>query len=168
MTDITDIARSIRLLVLDVDGVLTDGRLYYSAAGDETKMFHVRDGYGLKQLMKSGIDVAVISGRNSDTVTRRMKELGISHVHQGISDKLPVLEQLLNRLGVKITETAFVGDDAPDLEIMQQVALPVAVADAHEVAIATARIVTRNCGGRGAVREVCDLILAAQSENLYR
>ncbi len=165
MTDITEIARSIRLLILDVDGVLTDGRLYYSSAGDETKMFHVRDGHGIKQLMKNGVDVAVISGRKSDAVTRRMNELGISHVHQGISDKLPVFEQLLNKLGVKNSETAFVGDDVPDLEIMQKVALPVAVADAHETAITAARMVTQNGGGRGAVREVCDLIIAAQSEN---
>lgn len=163
MTDASEIARSIRLLVLDVDGVLTDGRLYYSADGDETKMFHVRDGYGIKQLIKSGVAVAVISGRQSDAVTRRAIELGINHVYQGISDKPPVLDQLQKELDVNDSQTAFVGDDAPDVEIMQRIALPVAVADAHELAISAALIITRNCGGRGAVREVCDLIFAAQS-----
>jgi len=154
----------IRLLVLDVDGVLTDGRLRYSAAGEVEKIFHVRDGYGIKAVLAAGISVAVISGRDSPAVSRRCKELGIHHVHQGVDDKGPVLRHLLKILGLRAQECACVGDDLPDLPLMTQAGLAVAVADAHPTAGTIAHRRTRLAGGAGAVREVCDWLLAARGK----
>ena len=153
----------IRLLVLDVDGTLTDGRLRYGARGETEKVFHVRDGYGIKAVMAAGICVAVISGRQSPAVLRRCKELGIDHVHQGIHDKAPVLRQLLTALGLQARQCACVGDDVPDLPLMQEAGLAVAVADAHPMASSLAHRRTRLPGGAGAVREVCDWLLAARA-----
>jgi 3-deoxy-D-manno-octulosonate 8-phosphate phosphatase (KDO 8-P phosphatase) len=152
----------IRLLVLDVDGVLTDGRLRYGATGETEKVFHVRDGYGIKAVLAAGISVAVISGRDSQAVSRRCKELGIDHVHQGVGDKAPVLRQLLTALGIQARQCACVGDDSPDLPLMLQAGLAVAVADAHPAASSLAHRRTRLPGGAGAVREVCDWLLAAR------
>ena len=151
-----------RLLTLDVDGVLTDGRLLIGDDGVEYKAFHVHDGQGLKMLMASGIEVAVLSARRSKLVVDRMAELGVQHVHQGRSDKLPVLRGLLAELDLELQEVAYVGDDVVDLPIISRVGLGVAVADAHPAVRDRAHWCTRRCGGHGAVRELCDLLLEAQ------
>ena len=151
-----------RLVVFDVDGVLTDGRVVLGADGTEYKMFHARDGQGLVMLRDSGIQVAVISGRSSPVVAERMAALGIEHVYQDQSEKLPVFESLLNELGLSADETAYVGDDLPDLPVMLKVGLVIAVADGAEQVLKHAHWQTRNSGGRGAVREVCELIMHAK------
>ena len=156
-------AEAIRLLVLDVDGVLTDGRLYFGPRGEALKVFHVRDGYGLVQLRSAGVEVAVISGRRSAAVRARCRELGVRHVHQGVSDKLAVLERLCARLHLVPAECACVGDDLPDLPLMRTVALSFAVADAHPQVRRAADVVTRHAGGRGAVREVCERLLGRRA-----
>lgn len=153
--------KPIRLLVLDVDGVLTDGRLYYGPRGEELKCFHVRDGVGLKAVRAAGIEVAVISGRRSAAVARRCRELGIAHVVQGAADKLAAFTRLAARLGLAPGECACVGDDLPDVPVMRAVGLSYAVADAHAAARAAADRSTRAHGGRGAVREVCDDLIGA-------
>jgi 3-deoxy-D-manno-octulosonate 8-phosphate phosphatase (KDO 8-P phosphatase) len=153
----------IRLLVLDVDGVLTDGRLYFGPRGETLKVFHVRDGHGIVQLRRAGLEVAVISGRRSPMVTARCRELGIRHVHQGSADKLAVFTRLCARLRLTPAACACVGDDLPDLPLMQAVALSFAVADAHPAVRRAAAHVTRLPGGAGAVREVCDRLLAVSA-----
>lgn len=153
-------ASAIRLLVLDVDGVLTDGRLYFGARGEALKAFHVRDGVGLKQLQRAGLEIAVISGRRSPMVAARCRELGVRHVLQGVGDKLAALTRLCARLKLTPAACACVGDDLPDVPLMRVAALSFAVADAHRAARRAADVVTRLPGGRGAVREVCDHLLA--------
>lgn len=160
--DLQAAAAATRLLVLDVDGVLTDGRLYYDADGRETKSFHVRDGLGLQQVMAAGITVAVISGRASAAAAARLAELRVPHVYLGRNDKAVVLEALLQQLGVPAEATACVGDDVTDLPIMTRAGLGIAVADAHPRVRAAAHWCTTTAGGLGAVREVCDLLLAAR------
>lgn len=155
-------AVDIRLLVLDVDGVLTDGRLYFSARGEEHKCFHVRDGAGMVQLLRSGVQIAVISGRQSRAVDHRMTELGISWVRQGVSDKLATLRELLDMLNLGPQAVAAVGDDTPDLPLFEVARLAVAVADAHPGVKARAHLITQAPGGQGAVREVCDVIVESQ------
>ena len=157
----TDTAR-IRLLVLDVDGVLTDGRLYYGPRGEALKVFHVRDGAGLKQLCAAGVVVAVISGRRSAMTRQRCRELGIRHVIQGVADKQTALQRLCMRLAIEPAECACIGDDTPDVPMMRAAGLAFAVADAHEEARRAAHVVTVLPGGQGAVREVCDRLLAAR------
>jgi 3-deoxy-D-manno-octulosonate 8-phosphate phosphatase (KDO 8-P phosphatase) len=152
-----------RLLALDVDGVLTDGRLNYGAAGELGKTFHSRDGYGIKAVIAAGIAVAVISGRRSPAVLRRCKELGIEHVFTGIEDKGLALAQLLATLGLQWAQCTCVGDDEPDVPMLQQAGLAVAVADAHPCALAVAHRRTQLPGGAGAVREVCDWLLSAHA-----
>lgn len=154
---------AIRLLVLDVDGVLTDGRLYFGPRGEALKVFHVRDGLGLVQLRRAGIAVVVISGRRSPMVTVRCRELGVQYVYQGVRDKLTVLKRLCARLKVPLAACAAVGDDLPDLPVFEAVALSFAVADAHATVRRAARFVTRLPGGAGAVREVCDQLLARRT-----
>ncbi len=154
--------RRVRLLALDVDGVLTDGRLHYGARGESTKVFHVRDGYGIKRVQDSGIEVAIISGRKSAAVAKRARDLGIKHVFQGVGDKLAVLEKLAKSRGVALEHCACVGDDTPDAPILAAAGLGVAVADAHADALAAADLVTSRPGGLGAVREVCDWLVDAQ------
>lgn len=155
----------IRVLILDVDGVMTDGRLYYGANGEELKVFHVQDGLGLKQLMGTGVAVAVISGRRTTAVDARCRELGITHVEQGCEDKVAALERLCKRLGVRPTDALCVVDDTSDLPLSHATGFSVAVADAHpQVRGATDRVTT-NRGGRGAVREVCDWLMAARGHN---
>jgi 3-deoxy-D-manno-octulosonate 8-phosphate phosphatase (KDO 8-P phosphatase) len=156
-------ARRIRLLVLDVDGVLTDGRLYVSATGEELKVFHVRDGSGLVALQRAGVAVAIVSGRASPAVAHRAGELGIRHVFQGVTDKGAVLDALCRELGLARDELACVGDDTADIPMLQRAAIAVAVADAHAETAARANWVTQARGGRGAVREICDLLLAARA-----
>lgn len=153
---------AIRLLVLDVDGVLTDGRLYFGPRGEALKVFDVRDGYGLTALQRAGVIVAVISGRRSAAVRARCRELRVRHVHQGVHDKLAVFERLRARLGIARGACACVGDDLPDVPLMRAVGVSFAVADAHPQVRRVAARVTRQRGGRGAVREVCDLLLAAR------
>jgi 3-deoxy-D-manno-octulosonate 8-phosphate phosphatase (KDO 8-P phosphatase) len=156
------IAARIRLLVLDVDGVLTDGRLWYDTDGRELKSFHVRDGYGIQQLQAAGIGVAVISGRSSGAAAARLAELRVPHVYLGRNDKKTVLDGLLGELGIAAAQVACVGDDTTDLEIMQMCGLGITVADAHPEMLTRAMWITSQGGGRGAVREVCELLLAAR------
>lgn len=155
-------AAEIALVVLDVDGVLTDGRLWYGSDGEAMKAFHVRDGHGIRMLVAAGIGVAVISGRRSAAVTARMRELGVSDVAQGVGDKARALAELLKRNAVDARRVACLVDDTPDLAMMAAVGLPAAVADAHPEVLAAARHVTRAAGGHGAVREFCDWLLAAR------
>jgi 3-deoxy-D-manno-octulosonate 8-phosphate phosphatase (KDO 8-P phosphatase) len=153
----------VRLLALDVDGVLTDGRLWFGARGELMKVFHVRDGHGIRAVLAAGIEVVVISGRRSAAVTRRCRELGIRHVFQGVDDKGAMLEQVCRRLGISTAACACIGDDAPDVPVMRTAAVAFAVADGHASARAAAHRVTRATGGHGAVREVCDALLAARA-----
>jgi len=155
-------AAAIRLLVLDVDGVLTDGRLYYGARGEALQAFDVRDGYGIRQLMAAGVQVAVISGRRSAAVSARCRELGIARVIQGATDKLAAFERLRKLFRVAARDCACVGDDVLDLPLFGAVGLAFAVADAHPLARRAAHHLTQRPGGRGAVREVCDRLLAAR------
>ena len=156
-------AADIRLLVMDVDGVLTDGRLPFDAQGGECKVFHVRDGYGIRRIIDAGIEVALISGRKSIPVKKRADELGIRHVFLGIKEKLATLKQLAEKLGISLDSIAYVGDDVPDLACMQAAGLGIAVADAHPDLDAVADWHTHLGGGQGAVREVCDLLLSAHN-----
>ncbi len=155
-------ARGVRLLVLDVDGVLTDGRLYFGPQGEALKSFHVRDGHGLKMLMAAGLEVAILSGRRSDAAYHRARELGIRRFHEGLRDKVAVLAELCRELDLPLAAVAAVGDDLVDLAHLRRVGLAVAVADAVPEVLAAAHWVTRLPGGQGAVREVCDLLLKAQ------
>ena len=155
-------AAEIALVVLDVDGVLTDGRLWYGPDGETFKAFNVRDGHGIKSLVAAGVAVAVISGRRSAALTARMRELGVADVAQGVGDKARALAELLKRKAVDPRRVACLVDDTPDLGLMAAVGLPAAVADAHPDVLAAARHVTRAAGGHGAVREFCDYLLAAR------
>jgi len=155
-------ARPIRLLLLDVDGVLTDGRLYFGPKGEALKVFHVLDGHGIKMVRRAGIEVALLSGRRSDAAYHRARELNLSHFFEGLRDKVAILEDLRQRLKLTLPEVAMVGDDLVDLPVMSRVGLAVAVADAVPEVKAAAHWVTSLPGGRGAVREVCDLLLKAQ------
>ena len=160
---VRDAASRVRLLVLDVDGVMTDGRLHYGPGGAEFKSFHVRDGLGMKLAMRAGIEVAVISGRGGEAVERRLQELGIRHALLRQGDKRAALDRLLEEFGFRPGEVACVGDDTPDLAIMAPCGLGIAVADAHPEVLAAADWSTQTEGGRGAVREVCDLLVACRA-----
>lgn len=162
--DVRERAARVRLAVFDVDGTLTDGRLWYTDEGHELKAFHAHDGLGLKRLQEHGIEVAIISARMSHAVTVRAQELGIVHVYQGQRDKCVTLLELLEALKLRPEQAAFVGDDLPDLPAMEQVGLAVAVANAHPQVAARVHWRTRLRGGEGAVREVCDMLLAAQEK----
>jgi len=153
----------IELVLLDVDGVLTDGRLYFSARGEAQKAFHVRDGHGIKLLMGSGVTVAVASGRRSAAVTVRMRELGVRHVVQGCADKVLTVRSLAARLGIDPLACACLVDDTPDLPLMTAVGFAAAVADAHPLVLSAAHWVSSLPGGNGAVRELCDLLLRARA-----
>ena len=155
-------AQRIRLLICDVDGVLTDGRLFFTPDGQEFKSFHARDGHGIKLLQRTGVETAVISGRSSPAVELRMNSLGVRHVYQGRENKLEPFRELLETLKLDPEQAAFVGDDVLDLPLMRRVGLAVAVADAHFSLTGVAHWVTARPGGLGAVREVCDLILQAR------
>lgn len=153
----------IELLVLDVDGVLTDGRLYFAPRGEALKTFHVRDGRGIKLLMQSGVAVAAVSGRRSAAVTARMRELGVRHVVQGCSDKVAALAALAERLGTHPLACACLVDDTPDLPLMAAVGFAGAVADAHPLVLSAAHWISAAPGGHGAVRELCDALLRARA-----
>jgi 3-deoxy-D-manno-octulosonate 8-phosphate phosphatase (KDO 8-P phosphatase) len=161
MQDILHKAARIRLVVFDVDGVLTDGRLYFADDGNELKAFHSRDGHGMKMLQNQGIEIAVISGRHSAAVERRMSDLGIPHVYLGIQDKLAAFQELLERRNLNANQVAYVGDDVIDLPVMSRVGLAIAVQDADPFVKRHAHWQTPSCGGQGAVREVCELLLEA-------
>lgn len=163
MGDAADRARVVRMVIFDVDGVFTDGRLYYTADGEQMKVFHVRDGVGVKALQRAGVEVAVISGRASDAVSLRMAELGVPRVFQGDHDKLPLFESLLAELGLAPAEVAFLGDDLPDLPVLRRAGLAACPADAHQDVREACHWIGRRKGGRGAVREFCDFLLDARS-----
>jgi 3-deoxy-D-manno-octulosonate 8-phosphate phosphatase (KDO 8-P phosphatase) len=162
MKDILEKASRIRLVVFDVDGVLTDGSLYIGDDGQEYKAFHSRDGHGIKMLLGRGVEIAVITGRTSRVVEHRMKNLGISHVYQGKLEKLPAFQELTQKLGVSEEQTAYVGDDVVDLPVMRRVGLAIAVQDAHPLVRQHSHWQTPNSGGRGAARDVCELIMEAR------
>ena len=154
----------IRLVAFDVDGVFTDGRFYLSDDGVESKAFHTQDGFGIRQLINAGIEVAVISGRRSGAVERRMAELGVAHVIQGCRDKVAALDDLLAGLRLTPEQCAFVGDDIPDLPLLQTVGFSVAVANAVPEVREQCDYTTTAAGGAGAVREVCELVLGGGSD----
>ncbi len=162
MQDIFDKARQIRLVIFDVDGVLTDGSLLLGDDGQEYKAFYSRDGHGMKMLQASGVPIAIITGRSSDVVKHRVSDLGIEHVYQGQRDKLVGFEHLLQQLGIAPEAIAYVGDDVVDLPVMHRVGLAIAVQDAHPLVKQHAHWQTPSGGGRGAAREVCELIMEAQ------
>jgi 3-deoxy-D-manno-octulosonate 8-phosphate phosphatase (KDO 8-P phosphatase) len=162
MQEVLDKAKAIKLLVLDVDGVLSDGRLYFSNSGDEIKAFSTLDGQGIKMLQRSGVEVAIITGRSSELVTRRANNLGIEHLIQGREDKLTALNELIATVGVNYSEIAFLGDDLPDLAAIRKVGLGMTVANGHHFVVEHADWQTQARGGEGAVREACELIMRAQ------
>jgi len=155
---------AIRLLVLDVDGVLTDGRLYFGPRGETLKVFHARDGYGMRRLIAAGVEIAVISGRRSAAVSARCRELGVSRVFLGVDDKLAAFERLLKGVRLAAYVCACVGDDMPDVPLFSVVGLSFAVRDAPLAVRRAAHHVTQLPGGAGAVREVCDRLLAARAQ----
>ncbi len=155
-------AKKIKLLVCDVDGVFSDGRIYLGNDGEELKAFHTKDGFGIKALGSSGVDIAIITGRRSAIVANRMSALNVKHIIQGQEDKLPALIDLSKTLGLKADEIAYIGDDIPDLACIAHVGLGIAVQDAHPAIIVKANYTTFIRGGFGAVREVCDLIMQCQ------
>ncbi len=163
--DILERAAKIRLAVFDVDGTLTDGRLWYAEDGRETKVFHVHDGLGLKRLQANGVQVALITARISHPVAMRAAELDITHVYQGQGNKLACLRELLDALHLQADQVAYVGDDLPDLAPMRVVGLAVAVANAHRWIVDEAHWQTHQRGGEGAARELCDLLLHAQGKS---
>lgn len=155
-------AASIKLLILDVDGVLTDGHIYIRDTGEEIKSFHTLDGHGLKMLQASGVQTAIITGRDAPSVGLRVKQIGIQYYFKGIHDKRAAYAQLREQAGVEEHECAFVGDDVVDLPVMVRCGLPIAVPEAHDFTLQHAAYITRRSAGKGAVREVCDLIMQAQ------
>ncbi len=157
-------ARAVKLLILDVDGVLTDGRLYFDSRGGEIKTFNTLDGHGIKLLQKAGVKVGIVTGRTSDMVVRRARDLGIELLIQGREDKWVALRERLGELGVTPTEIACMGDDWPDLAIMTRVGLALTVPHAHPEVLNRAHWVSRLGGGEGAVREACDMILMARGD----
>ena len=160
--ELTKRIADIKLLVLDVDGVLTDGKLYFTAQGQTTKAFHVRDGHGIRLLLHHNIEVAVISARQSEAVGQRMQDLGVQHVYLGFKDKTKALEDLLSVCQLRHQQTAYFGDDLPDLSVMKKVHLACAPADAHTEIQKIAHWVSSANGGQGAVRELSELILKEQ------
>ena len=163
MQDILEKAARVELVVFDVDGVLTDGSLYIGDDGQEYKAFHSRDGHGMKMLKEAGVEIGIITGRTSRVVEHRMTSLGIEHVYQGQLEKLPAFQDLTRKLELAPQNVAYVGDDVVDLPIMVRVGLAIAVADAHPMVTRHAHWQTASSGGRGAARDVCELILDARS-----
>jgi len=164
MRDILSKAAQIELVILDVDGVLTDGRLYLGNDGNEYKAFHIRDGHGIKMLLEAGVEIAIISGRHAASVERRMADLGIRYAYLGVQDKLAAFNSLLVRLGLNAEQVAYVGDDLIDLPVMSRVGLAIAVQDADPFVKQHAHWQTPSQGGLGAVRDVCELLLEARGQ----
>ena len=153
------------LVAFDVDGVLTDGRFWLSDDGVESKAFNTQDGFGIRKLLRAGMEVAVISGRQSNAVERRMSELGVNHVILGCSDKVAAFQALINKLGIEATNTVYVGDDVPDIPLLRRAGFAIAVANAVAEVKAECALTTAAPGGHGAVREICDLILSSRNLN---
>ncbi|MBS1218781.1 MAG: 3-deoxy-D-manno-octulosonate 8-phosphate phosphatase [Proteobacteria bacterium] len=164
MQDFLTKAARIRLVIFDVDGVLTDGSLFIGDDGQEYKAFNSRDGHGMKMLQSNGVTIAIITGRSSQVVIHRMASLGIEHVYQGARDKAPVYAELRDKLGLDDSQIAYVGDDVVDLPVMRKVGLAIAVQDAHELVKKHAHWQTPNRGGRGAARDVCEMLMEAQGK----
>jgi 3-deoxy-D-manno-octulosonate 8-phosphate phosphatase (KDO 8-P phosphatase) len=162
--DLLEKAKKIELVIFDVDGVMTDGSLIFGDDGQEYKAFNSQDGHGLRMLHESNIKAAVITGRTSNVVEHRMKNLGIDLIYQGYRDKTPAFEELKNQVGITSEQMAFVGDDVVDLPVMIQVGLAIAVQDAHPYVKQHAHWTTPRAGGHGAVRDVCELLLEARGE----
>lgn len=160
--ELLDRARHVKLAIFDVDGVLTDGKLYFLADGSEFKTFNTLDGHGIKMLIACGVTTAIISGRKTPVVERRAQNLGIQHLYQGREDKLVVLDELLGQLNLNYAQVAYLGDDLPDLPVIRRVGLGMAVASADSFVRDNAHGVTRARGGEGAAREFCELIMRAQ------
>ena len=156
---------TIELVGFDVDGVFTDGRFYLSDDGVESKAFHTQDGYGIRRILESGIHVAVISGRRSGAVERRMAELGVTDLYLGCGDKVAAFSELRERYGIGRDRCAYVGDDLPDMPLMQESGLAIAVANARPEIRQFCHWTTAAAGGHGAVREVCDRLLAARADD---
>jgi len=156
-------AKRIRLIAFDVDGIMTDGGLYLSDSGEEFKRFNSLDGHGLKMLRASGVEPAIITGRTSRCVELRAKNLGITHLYQGVENKLAAMQDLLGRLGITLDAAAFMGDDVVDLPVMRRVALAVSVPEAPQIVRSLSHYVTQRQGGHGAVREVCELLMSSQN-----
>ena len=154
----------VKVLILDVDGVLTDGRIVISEDGQETKCVNVRDGHGLKRRRRAGVEVMFLTGRKSRVVEHRARELGVERVYQGALDKLAVLQEILNSTGLSPGQVAYMGDDIVDLPVLRRAGFSVTVSDAHEDVLKAVDLVTKNPGGRGAVREVCEIILKVQGK----
>ena len=161
-TEVLEKAKQIKLLICDVDGVFSDGRIYLGNDGEELKAFHTKDGFGIKALGSSGVDVAIITGRRSAIVANRMTALNVKHIVQGEENKLPALTQLAKKLNLSVDDIAYIGDDIPDLPCIEYVGLGIAVSDAHPRVLNSANYTTFIRGGFGAVREVCDLIMQSQ------
>lgn len=164
MQDIQEKAKQIKLVIFDVDGVLTDGSLFLGDDGQEYKAFNSRDGHGIKMLQSTGVAIGIITGRSSEVVRIRMKSLGIEHVYQGKRDKLPTYFELRDKLGLRDDQVAYVGDDVVDLPIMRRVGLAIAVNDAHPFVLQHAHWQTPHPGGRSAGRDVCELLMDAQGK----
>jgi len=162
MQDILARAKDIKLVIFDVDGVLTDGSIIIGDDGEEYKAFHSRDGHGMRLIQYTGVEIAIITGRTSKVVEHRMNSLGINHLYQGQKVKLPAFEDLIERLGLKPEQCAYVGDDWVDLAIMSRVGLAIAVQDADAIVKKHAHWITPSKGGKGAAREVCELIMEGQ------
>lgn len=162
--DVWQRAQKIKLLICDVDGVFSDGRIYLSNSGEELKAFHTRDGYGVRSILTSGFNLAVITGRQSKIVENRMTALGVTHIYQGVDNKFEPYEALLALYGVTPEEVAYIGDDIVDLPVMNVVGLAVSVADGHPFVRQHAHFVTTLNGGHGALRELTDLLLLSQNK----
>lgn len=160
--DISQRAKHIKLLICDVDGVFSDGRIYLGNNGEELKAFNTRDGYGIKAVQSAGIDVAIITGRQSKLVEQRMKSLTVKHIYQGHENKVDAYQQMLDKLSLTPSQVAYIGDDIPDLAVMEQVGLSISVPDGHPYVKIKSDHITSLKGGFGAVREICDLLLITQ------
>ena len=159
---VSDKLKRIQLLLLDVDGVLTDGSIIFNDDGSELKLFNVKDGLGLKLAIEAGIAVGIVTGRKSEALRHRCRDLGIQHLFDAVEDKAQLLSRIVDRTGVAPQNTAFMGDDLPDLGLMRHVGLSIAVADAHELVRERSDWITTASGGYGAVREVCEALLKAK------
>ncbi|OGT31444.1 MAG: phenylphosphate carboxylase subunit delta [Gammaproteobacteria bacterium RIFCSPHIGHO2_12_FULL_35_23] len=164
MSDIASLAKDIKLLILDVDGVCTDGGLYYAEQGEIIKRFNVQDGLGIKLLISAGVEVALITAKASKAVEKRMRPLGVKYLYQGYENKLTAYHDLLQTTHLTDEEVAYVGDDLPDLCLIRRVRLGITVPNGHELVKSHAKLITQRTGGNGAVREVCELILKAQNK----
>ncbi|GAB6069541.1 hypothetical protein JCM30760_06380 [Thiomicrorhabdus hydrogeniphila] len=156
-------AQKIKLLILDVDGVMTDNRLFYSDDGIEYKSFNTRDGHGMVLLQKSNVDIGIITGRKSQLVTNRMNDLKVKHVYQGVPDKLPTFLKLVKELNLELDEIAYIGDDILDLPILLRIGLAVTPADGDNEVKSRVHYISQFCGGQGCVREVCEIIMRSQN-----